>query len=87
MAVRRIAVTGGPGAGKTTLWRAIADAYATRVVAVPEVATLLFAAKSALTRSLDRPYAFSYGCLVASSSLIWQLATTAAWERFASLLL
>jgi hypothetical protein len=43
MAVRRIAVTGGPGAGKTTLWRAMAEAYAARVVAVPEVATLLFA--------------------------------------------
>ena len=41
MAVRRIAVTGGPGAGKTTLWRTISDAYAGRIVAVPEVATLL----------------------------------------------
>ena len=40
--IRRIAVTGGPGAGKTTLWRELARAYSTRVVAVPEVATLLF---------------------------------------------
>lgn len=39
--VRRIAVTGGPGAGKTTLWRAIASQHAERVVAVPEVATLM----------------------------------------------
>jgi predicted ATPase len=39
--VRRIAVTGGPGAGKTTLWRAIATQHAERVVAVPEVATLM----------------------------------------------
>lgn len=39
--VRRIAVTGGPGAGKTTVWRAIADAHGDRIVAVPEVATLM----------------------------------------------
>lgn len=42
MRIVRIAVSGGPGAGKTTLWRAIAEAYAAQVVAVPEVATLLF---------------------------------------------
>jgi predicted ATPase len=41
MPIRRIAVTGGPGAGKTTLWRAIAEAHPERVVAVPEVATLM----------------------------------------------
>jgi predicted ATPase len=40
--VVRIAVSGGPGAGKTTLWRALADRYGERVVAVPEVATLMF---------------------------------------------
>jgi len=38
----RIAVSGGPGAGKTTLWRAVAQAHAARVLPVPEVATLLF---------------------------------------------
>jgi len=43
MAVRRIAVSGGPGAGKTTLWRMLAELYKGRVVAVPEVATLMFA--------------------------------------------
>lgn len=42
MAVRRIAITGGPGAGKTTLWRELSNAYAERLVAVPEVATQLF---------------------------------------------
>jgi predicted ATPase len=42
LAIVRIAVSGGPGAGKTTLWRSIAKAQRTRVVAVPEVATLLF---------------------------------------------
>jgi predicted ATPase len=41
MAIRRIAVTGGPGAGKTTVWRSLAHAYADRIVAVPEVATLM----------------------------------------------
>lgn len=39
--IRRIAVTGGPGAGKTTIWRSVADAHKERIVAVPEVATLL----------------------------------------------
>jgi predicted ATPase len=39
---RRIAITGGPGAGKTTLWRVLASAHPERVVAVPEVATLMF---------------------------------------------
>jgi predicted ATPase len=42
LALVRIAVSGGPGAGKTTLWRTIATAHPVRVVAVPEVATLLF---------------------------------------------
>jgi predicted ATPase len=42
LAIRRIAVTGGPGAGKTTLWRELSSSYAEQVVAVPEVATLMF---------------------------------------------
>lgn len=42
MAVVRIAVSGGPGAGKTTLWRSIAKLHAASVVPVPEVATLMF---------------------------------------------
>jgi predicted ATPase len=40
--IRRIAVTGGPGAGKTTLWRELSRVYPEQVVAVPEVATLMF---------------------------------------------
>jgi len=42
MTVRRIAVTGGPGAGKTTLWRALSAQHTKELVAVPEVATLMF---------------------------------------------
>ena len=41
MSIRRIVVSGGPGAGKTTLWRELADAHPERLIAVPEVATLL----------------------------------------------
>jgi predicted ATPase len=41
VSVRRIVVTGGPGAGKTSLWREIARDHAQVVVAVPEVATQL----------------------------------------------
>ncbi len=42
MSVRRIAVTGGPGAGKTTVWRALLAEHGARLVPVPEVATLMF---------------------------------------------
>ena len=38
----RIAVTGGPGGGKTSVWKLLAAAHPERVVAVPEVATALF---------------------------------------------
>jgi predicted ATPase len=41
MMTRRIAVTGGPGAGKTTLWRQLTSTRADRLVGVPEVATSL----------------------------------------------
>lgn len=39
--LRRIAVTGGPGGGKTTVWRELARAHPKHVVAVPEVATIM----------------------------------------------
>jgi len=42
MSVRCIAVTGGPGGGKTTLWRELVQRHPQRIVAVPEVATLMF---------------------------------------------
>src|SRR5689334_2160867 len=42
MAPKRIAVTGGPGGGKTTVWRELARTHAGAILAVPEVATLMF---------------------------------------------
>jgi predicted ATPase len=41
-ALRRIAVTGGPGAGKTSVWRELVSLSDPRVAGVPEVATALF---------------------------------------------
>jgi predicted ATPase len=38
----RIAVTGGPGSGKTSVWQLLATSHSEQVLAVPEVATLLF---------------------------------------------
>jgi len=51
------------------------------------LATLFLLLKWAMTRSFDRKFAIAYGCLVASYLLVWQLATTSAWERVATLLL
>lgn len=42
MKLSRIVVTGGPGAGKTSVFRALAGNHADRIAPVPEVATLLF---------------------------------------------
>ena len=41
--VRRIAVTGGPGGGKTSVLREFARMQPGRIATVPEVATLMFA--------------------------------------------
>ena len=42
MTLRRIVVTGGPGAGKTSVWRELVSTHAAQLVGVPEVATLMF---------------------------------------------
>ena len=42
MALSRIVVTGGPGAGKTSVWRALTASHRGRLAPVPEVATLMF---------------------------------------------
>jgi predicted ATPase len=41
LAIRRVAITGGPGGGKSTVAAAVARAWGERVVVVPEVATHL----------------------------------------------
>ena len=42
--MKRIVITGGPGAGKTVITQAIAAAHPERYVAVPEAATQVYAA-------------------------------------------
>ncbi|MGR8935774.1 MAG: hypothetical protein ACU837_15545 [Gammaproteobacteria bacterium] len=51
------------------------------------VGALLLAGNWMLLRSLDRWFAAGYAGLVVSSAFILQLATTGAWDRFASFLL
>ena len=41
MKFQRIVVTGGPGAGKTSVWRELVSTHGAQLVGVPEVATLL----------------------------------------------
>ena len=40
--MRRIVLTGGPGAGKTVISSALADRFADRLVLVPESATQVY---------------------------------------------
>lgn len=51
------------------------------------LATLFLLVKWAMTRSFDRWFAIAYGCLAAAYLLVWQLATSAAWDRVATMLL
>jgi hypothetical protein len=51
------------------------------------IGLLLLIVKWLLTRSWDRWYATGYAGLVVSSALIMRLATTSAWNHFASYLL
>ena len=67
--VRRIAVTGGPGAGKTTLWRNIADAYQGRIVALPEVATLLLTHVFPLPRNESERHALQRSIFAVQKNL------------------
>lgn len=69
MAIRRIVVSGGPGAGKTTLWREIAAAYPERVLAVPEVATLMLTHVFPAVRNLEERYALQRAIFAVQRSL------------------
>jgi small basic protein len=51
------------------------------------IGAFFLAMKWLLTRSLDRWFAIGYAGLVVSSALIMQLASTRAWDHFASFLL
>jgi hypothetical protein len=51
------------------------------------IATLLLVVRWLVTRSFERWFALGYGCLAASYLLIWRVATTDAWDRFATRLL
>jgi predicted ATPase len=67
--IRRIAVSGGPGAGKTTLWREIAAAHPERIVAVPEVATLMLTHVFPSVRSPDERRALQRAIFAVQRSL------------------
>lgn len=66
-----------------TVWEAVFGPFFATLV----VGAFLLAMKWLLTRSLNRWFAMGYAGLVVSSALIIQLATTQAWDHFASFLL
>jgi hypothetical protein len=66
-----------------TMWQTIFGPFLWTLV----LATFLLVVKWLMTRSFDRWFAIGYGCLVASFLLLWRVATTDAWDRFATLLL
>jgi hypothetical protein len=66
-----------------TVWQMIFGPFLWTLV----IATLLLVVKSLRTRSFDRWFAIAYGCLVASCLVVWRVATTDAWDWFATLLL
>ncbi|MHC4447641.1 MAG: hypothetical protein ACYSXF_07675 [Planctomycetota bacterium] len=64
-----------------TVWeRLFGPFFLTLVIGV-----LLLIIRCALTRSLDRWFAIGLGALIAASALIMQVAPTAAWARFTSM--
>jgi hypothetical protein len=66
-----------------TVWEAIFGPFFGTLV----LGAFFLALKWLLTRFLDRWLAIGYAGFVVASALIMQLATTGAWDRFASLLL
>lgn len=69
--MRRIAVTGGPGAGKTSVWRELVSLADPRVAAVPEVATALFQHVFPTVQSLDERRAVQRAIFAVQRSLEW----------------
>ncbi|HKU45073.1 MAG TPA: ATP-binding protein [Polyangiales bacterium] len=53
MQPKRIVVTGGPGGGKTSVWRELVSTHGPQLRGVPEVATLLFQHVFPGVQSLD----------------------------------
>jgi small basic protein len=66
-----------------TVWGTIFGPFFSTLV----VGLFLLGSKWLLTRSFDRWFAMGYAGLVVASALIMQLATTGAWDNFASFLL
>jgi hypothetical protein len=66
-----------------TVWESLLGPFFMTLV----IGALLLAAKCALLRSLDRWFAAGYAGLVVASLLIWQGATTSAWDAVAGFLL
>jgi hypothetical protein len=66
-----------------TVWQTIFGPFLWTLV----IATVLLVVKWLVTESFDRWFAIAYGCLVASYLLVWRVATTDAWDWFATRLL
>jgi hypothetical protein len=71
------------GLSSGTLWGIIFGPF----FAILVVGLFLFVVKWLLIRSWDGWYATGYAGLVIASALIMRLATTSAWESFATRLL
>jgi hypothetical protein len=80
-AVSRIDAISGLYRG--TIWESVFGPFFATLL----VGAILLVVKWRLTGSLNKWFAMGYAGLVASNALIMQLATTSAWDRFASFLL
>lgn len=68
---------------QSTVWETVFGPFFGTLV----VGLFFLSMKWLLTRSLNRWFVMGYAGLVASSALIMQVATTSAWDHFASFLL
>ena len=65
-----------------TIWERLFGPFLMTLV----IGLLLLIMRFALTRSLDRSFAIGLGILMVADVCIMQIAPTAAWDRFASML-